>query len=362
MNISVTLTPEIRMRKALKQEGVKDTDQVTRLTIAGTITDNDFKYIRENMAKKLQILDMSGASLNNNRIALYECTGLASVTIPKSVTTIEERAFYYCTVLTDIIVHPDNPAYTSENGVLFNKDKTELIVYPAGRNEVHYDIPNSVTKIRGGAFQCAGLTLVFISDSVKTIEYNAFSCTGLQSVTIPDWVTEIEGYTFFECNSLTSVFMPDTITKIGTHAFDTNGFSSISILASVTEIEVGAFYHCHHLSSIILPASVTKISAWAFSYCGLTPILLSGSIWDAKIDEPPEYITVNPDNPVYESINGKLRRKQKTEKELFEIIAPAKNVDEKHISAKGFKKTKKIISIVEETKKFVSLRSRKKRK
>ena len=98
MNISVTLAPEIRLRKALKQAGVKDTDQVTRLTIAGTITDNDFKYIRENMAKKLQILDMSGASLNNNRIALYECTGLASVTIPKSVTTIEERAFYYCTV------------------------------------------------------------------------------------------------------------------------------------------------------------------------------------------------------------------------------------------------------------------------
>ena len=94
--------------------------------------------------------------------AFYGCTSLTSVTIPDSVTTIEDSAFSGCTSLTAINVAEGNTAYVSENGVLFNKSKTSLIQYPAGKTDSAYTIPDSVTSIGYYAFLSA--------DSLKSIE------------------------------------------------------------------------------------------------------------------------------------------------------------------------------------------------
>ena len=94
--------------------------------------------------------------------AFSGCTSLTSVTIPDSVTTIEDSAFSGCTSLTAINVAEGNTAYVSENGVLFNKSKTSLIQYPAGKTDSAYTIPDSVTSIGYYAFLSA--------DSLKSIE------------------------------------------------------------------------------------------------------------------------------------------------------------------------------------------------
>ena len=117
--------------------------------------------------------------------AFYDCENLTSITIPDSVTTIGDYAFRGCTSLTRITVDADNTEYSSNSrGVLFDKNKTVLIQYPAGNTNSSYIIPDSVTTIGHDAFEyCKSLTSVTIPDSVTTIGYSAFYyCYSLTSV------------------------------------------------------------------------------------------------------------------------------------------------------------------------------------
>ncbi len=117
--------------------------------------------------------------------AFFGCSSLTSITIPDSVTSIGNGAFYGCRSLTSIDVLENNKNYSSVSGVLFNKDKTEIITYPNGKINTSYEIPNSVTSIGQSAFgNCRGLTSITIPDSVTSIGGVAFSwCINLTNIT-----------------------------------------------------------------------------------------------------------------------------------------------------------------------------------
>ena len=141
--------------------------------------------------------------------AFYYCDSLTSVTIPNSVTTIEDTAFANCSNLTSIYVASGNSAYVSDDGVLFNADRTHLLAYPAGKSTPSsYDIPESVISIGYAAFEgCRGLTSVTIPDSVTTIEWKTFSsCSSLKNVTIPSSVTAFGTSAFAGCPSLADIY------------------------------------------------------------------------------------------------------------------------------------------------------------
>jgi hypothetical protein len=129
------------------------------------------------------------------------------VAIPNSVTSIGNLAFYNCTGLTSIFVAPNNPTYSSQDGVLYDKAKTVLIQYPGGKSG-GFTIPDSVTSIGSSAFTyCSGLTSVTIGNSVTSIGNEAFAyCSGLTSVTIGNGVTSIGYGAFNSCTSLTKAF------------------------------------------------------------------------------------------------------------------------------------------------------------
>ena len=112
----------------------------------------------------------------------FENCGLTSVKIPSSVVKIGYRAFM-TNGIKSIDVDSDNSEYCSENGVLFNADKTKLIAYPSGRAAKLYRIPDGVTYVEGGAFYWAGFSCVTIPESLTDIGTGAFwGCTKLKDV------------------------------------------------------------------------------------------------------------------------------------------------------------------------------------
>jgi hypothetical protein len=146
--------------------------------------------------------------------AFYGCAGLTSITIPNSVISIGYFAFEFCSSLPAITLAAGNTAYIAENGVLYTKDKTVLLTYPAGKTGTAFTIPSSVNNIVEGAFHyCSSLTSITIPNSVTSIGGWAFGlCSSLTSITIPDSVTSIKETAFYGCTSLTSVTFQGTMT------------------------------------------------------------------------------------------------------------------------------------------------------
>ncbi len=261
-------------------------------------------------------------SVNEGTVAIADdafayCDSLTSVYFGNGVTSIDVDAFDRCDSLKSITVDENNKNYSSQDGVLFNKDKTELILYPVG-NKTSYNIPDSVTSIGNGAFgACDSLKSITIPNSVTSIGEGAFSgCNSLTSITIPNSVTSIGDGAFSWCNSLTSITIPDGVTSIGNMVFyNCYNLTSIMIPGSVTSIDVDAFYLCGNLKNItvddnnknyssqdgvlfnkdktelilhpvgiektsyIIPYGVTSIGVKAFSYCaGLTSVTIPDSV------------------------------------------------------------------------------------
>ena len=214
--------------------------------------------------------------------AFRGCSGLTSVTIPDSVMEISEWAFDECNSLANITVDENNKNYSSQDGVLFNKDKTTLIKYPAGNERTEYTIPDSVTEIGKRAFYgCSSLTSVTIGNGVTSIGEDAFSgCIGLTSITIPDSITSINHGAFYYCQNLASITIGNSVTNIGKNAFySCRNLTSIKIPDSVTSIGGYAFWDCSGLTSVTIPDSVMEIGSCAFWGCsGLTSVTIPDSV------------------------------------------------------------------------------------
>ena len=161
--------------------------------------------------------------------AFKNCKSLTRVDIPASVTSLSDALFRGCEAMKSIRVSPKNKHYKSEpnkregsDHVLFNKNKSEIIAYPASSREVQYDIPDSVVSIRDWAFcECKKLNRITIPDSVHEVGEGAFcNCILLDEVEIPDSVTKIDDCAFRGCSSLERVIIPDSVKELGWGLFD----------------------------------------------------------------------------------------------------------------------------------------------
>lgn len=154
------------------------------------------------------------------KLAFAYCNGLTFVSLPSSLTSIGSTAFACCLGLTKFIVSTDNTAYSSIDGILFNKEGTTLVCYPNAKQST-YTIPNGVTSIGECAFNgCEGLTSITFPSGLTSIELGAFIyCRGLTSLTLPSGLTSIEDKTFWSCGGLTSITLPVGITSIGKSTF-----------------------------------------------------------------------------------------------------------------------------------------------
>ena len=247
---------------------------LTSIEISSNVTiigDDAFAY-----CTNLTSIEIPSSVTSIGSSAFLDCTNLTSIEIPSSVTSVGYYAFSECTSLNSINVDKSNQKYSSEDGILFDKDKKELIRYPTGKKEKEYNIPSSVTRIEWAAFSgCTSLTSIEIPSSVTSIGFAAFgSCTNLTRIEIPSSVTRIGSSAFHSCTSLTRIEIQSSVTSI--------------------KIEGGAFAYCTSLTNIEIPSGVTSIGN---AFYGCTSL---------------NSINVDKDNQLYSSEDGILFDKVKT--------------------------------------------------
>ena len=211
---------------------------------------------------------------------------LKEVILSKSVKEVTGATFEG-TNLTNIKVDEANENYSNYNndGALYNKDISKIIVYPRGKDETTFTIPNSVTTIGYEAFvNCNKLIEIIIPKGVTTIEDKAFYCAGLENISIPESVTTIGKNVFENCNKLTEVTIPGTVKTIDDETFGScRGLKKVILSKGVEVIGKNAFYNCDALTGVIIPRSVTTIGEYAFSNCtGLTEITIPESVTTIK--------------------------------------------------------------------------------
>lgn len=261
--------------------------------------------------------------------AFYKCSALTEIVIPVGVNIIGYGAFFRCSTLTSINVANANIAYSSYNGVLFNKDKSVLIYCPEAKSG-NFTIPESVTRIDERAFDsCILISSITIPSNVKVIADYAFTdcyglndiifegdfeilsigefafsgCSNLSSISLPYGLHSIGKYVFNKCYNLTNVYLPEGIAVIGDGAFNDCinlesmiipdsiinlgvyifencwDMTEVKLPSGITFIPEGMFYHCSGFTEFELPTTVTWIDSYAFSGCvNLSDITLSDSV------------------------------------------------------------------------------------
>lgn len=250
-------------------------------------------------------------------------SNISIVTIPKSLETIGTQAFSCCYNLQTISVDADNQYYSSNNGVLYNKQGDTLIRYPAG---IHggFAIPNGVKTIGVDAFQCCSyLTDITFPTTLNSIwDISIFSsCVALQNIYVdaenerysslngvlysknqdtllcypqhkegsfdmPSSVMIIGHSAFWNCDYLTDITMPNSLKVIGYNAFySCDALQIVTIPSSVDTIEGAAFCYCYNLQTVNMLDSTTYISEGVFSGCSsLRNIVIPASVMDIYYD------------------------------------------------------------------------------
>lgn len=274
--------------------------------------------------------------------AFMNCENLASVSMPNTVTTIKEEAFFNskletvaipnavatigtgafgaCETLTTINVNSTNSAYSSNEGVLYDKSQSLLHTYPGGKTGT-FAVPATVTKINNEAFYGSNVAAVALNDKTQSIGDKAFnSCKEITSIDIPSSVSTI-GQSAFENSSKleainvsgsntkyssgegvlydknktqlitypenkqgASVDIPSTVSSIESAAFSGSKLISVNIPSSVTSIKENAFKNNSKLEAVEIPSSVKTIQNLIFSGC--TELKNVTVKWDTPLSVP----------------------------------------------------------------------------
>jgi len=178
--------------------------------------------------------------------AFDNCTSLISVELPDNAI-ISSDTFKECKNLSDIVISDTNNNYIVKNGILYNKNMTRILCYPAGIKDTEF----------------------FVPDTVKTIGDFAFYGTkALESINIPDSVTNIGTDAFGECSGLKEVVIPDSVTSMGEAVFyKCTSLEKVKLSVNITSPNPAVFQYCSSLKEVVLPESMKFISFFMFSYC-----------------------------------------------------------------------------------------------
>ena len=279
---SVTSIGDSAFKNCKSLESVKIPEKITEI-----------EYCTFSGCSSLKTVDISSSVVKIGGSAFEACESLTNFGVPSGVTNIDDTAFVGCSKLNSIEVSPENTTYSSENGVLFSKDKTKLILYPYAKTDSTYCIPDSVTELDSSFYYNTALVeinsdsasetyssadgVLFNKNKTELIRYPVGK-SGTKYA-IPSSVTKIGALAFYNCNNLVDVKLPQSINKIESYAFNRcKKLTSIIIPTGVTEISEACFACCENLVSITIPERVTSIGSLAFVCTKLASIVIPDSV------------------------------------------------------------------------------------
>ena len=214
------------------------------------------------------------------------CDSLTEVTLPATLTSLGNGAFNNCAGLTSLNVAAENADFSSQDGVLYDKDKTELLLYPMARPDTDFTIPDSVTRIDSYAFEGARYLKNVTAGNLTSIESSAFTnCESLTSFSAKS-LGKVEFQAFYDSPALKTF----TLTEAGSlKTIEQDAFTNCSSLtgaplAGATSIGSGAFQNCTALTSLAFcETDEVTIGSSAFSGCtGLTELTFPKSVKEIK--------------------------------------------------------------------------------
>ncbi len=208
------------------------------------------------------------------------CEKLTKITFPKTLKTIGKNSFNWCRNLKEVVipasvdsigywafdcnmvVDNQNKSYYSEDGVLYNKDKTKIVRFPSSR-QGEFSIPNTVIDIENCCFRESKLSSIIIPNSVKTMGYQAFGTCKIDTLTIPNSVEYIGNSAFSFCTHIKNLIIPESVKKIDNGAFVCcYGMKTIEIQNPSVLIGEAAFRSCMALEKLVLPKGLKREEIW----------------------------------------------------------------------------------------------------
>ena len=202
--------------------------------------------------------------------AFFGCTNLKYVSIGSGVMTLGSQVFRDCPSLFQIEVDEKNEFFCSQDGILFSRDMTKLICYPAAKTDITYNIPKGITAISSCAFEsCSNLTSVIFPETLQEIGDSSFyNCDSLSMILIPDNIMAIGSVAFSDCDNLENVVIPDSVVTIGNRAFEyCENLCTVVIGNGTTKIGYEAFAGCANLETVTIGSAIQEIGQEAFDGC-----------------------------------------------------------------------------------------------
>ena len=217
----------------------------------------------------------------------FSLSDIESVTISKNVTQIGEYAFSECFKLAEFIVSANSEHYTSENGILYNKDKTFLL-FVTNSYENEFTIPETVVNVKKGAFKnCEKITSINIHKDLENVDVEALNISTLRSIVVAEeneTYSSVDGVLFNEDKTClvkcpkayleteetlpaVSYIIPNGVTKVGDYAFFDSQLEEVTLSTDLIEIGKYAFAESLSLKTMQFPQGIESIGDYAFSGC-----------------------------------------------------------------------------------------------
>ena len=231
--------------------------------------------------------------------AFFNCAKLEKLSLPDSIGYVWHRAFAYCALKNlripsgmwsigegafggnpiETIDTGDNTIFTVRDNVLYRYG-TELLLYPAGRKDSTFVVPDDVTRIGEKAFDSCKLTAITLPPQLESIGDCAFcECSKLREITIPKGVTEIPELCFYHCKSLQKAVLPAGLQSIGKNAFSRCvKLAKLTLPEGLETIGESAFSGCALSGRLTIPEGVKQIQRDAFWECRMSAVSLPVSL------------------------------------------------------------------------------------